>query len=156
MNIYNVLWENVEALTVKRFGAYTRNKVVKDSKEKGHPISTGTLQRIESKNTSVGIDVIAEIAQYFKVQPSQLLISGAFNESDNLVKPEENKRHDIMVGTVKIPSRARLLVDLFNKLSEDHQHYVEISIQELYKIDNPKDKKADPYPVKPKKVKNEN
>jgi len=151
MNIYNVLWENVEALAIKRFGAYTRNKLVKDSLANHHPISTGTLQRIESKQTSIGLDVLHEIARYFKVNVNLLLVPNAFNGVE--INKIEERRESIEVGGIEIQSDTRYLINEFNKLSHDNQHFIKIAINHLYNMQGHSEKKANPYQNKPKKVK---
>jgi len=92
-------------------------------------------------------ETLIKVASVLGVNPDWLQTG-----KGNRDQKTKQDREEITLGNLKIPSRARLLVDLFNKLSSDHQHFIEMSIQELYKIDNPKDKKAHPYPTPPRKL----
>ena len=63
-----MLWENVSALMVKR---YKREHLTNFASDVG--VSPGTATRIKVQSTSVGIDVLDKIADFFKIEPWQLL-----------------------------------------------------------------------------------
>ncbi len=74
METKRILWANVKALMVSKYGSENLYRTMKDSKVAGHPISLGSLQRIKEQETAIGLDVLDKIAAFFELQPWQLLI----------------------------------------------------------------------------------
>lgn len=66
--IKQILWENVRALMVQKYGKENINRLAADAK-----IGIGSAQRIKEAKTSVGIDLVEAIADAFQVYPWQLL-----------------------------------------------------------------------------------
>lgn len=66
-----VLWKNVQELMKKRYGEENQTKLAKDV-----GFGTGTAIRLKAGQTSVGIDIIDRLAQFFGLQPWQLLVPG--------------------------------------------------------------------------------
>lgn len=74
LNTKEILWENIQALIVDRYGKENLSMTSKDAKAKGIIISLGSLARIKAQETAVGLDVIDNIAKFFELQAWQLLI----------------------------------------------------------------------------------
>ena len=74
MNTKQILWENLRALMIERYGKENLSLTSKDAKNKGLVISLGSLARIKAQETAVGLDVIDSIAQFFGLQSWQILI----------------------------------------------------------------------------------
>lgn len=74
-SIKKVLWDNVSALMKAHYGAENLNRLARDAK-----LGPATVTRIKEMKTSVGLDVIAKIAIFFKVDPWQLLVPGMGDE----------------------------------------------------------------------------
>ena len=70
-DLKGVLWANVLALMQKRYG---RENLTRLARETG--CGPGTASRIKARETSVGIDVLSQIAGAFEVQAWQLLVPG--------------------------------------------------------------------------------
>ena len=66
-----VLWQNVKALMDARYGKENLTRLAADAK-----IGPGTATRIKEQKTSVGLDVLEQIAKAFGVEPWQLLVPG--------------------------------------------------------------------------------
>ena len=68
-----VLWENVSSLMTHEFG---RENMTRFANKCGFAVST--VQRIKEMKTSVGIDVVEQIADAFKidVQPAHQVTNG--------------------------------------------------------------------------------
>jgi transcriptional regulator with XRE-family HTH domain len=69
--IRKVLKENVAALMAASADLRTQLKLSKRSK-----VSKGTIDRITTAGTSVGVDVVAKLAKAFDLEPWQLLVPG--------------------------------------------------------------------------------
>jgi len=67
-----ILWENVKALMVEKYGAENLNRLARESK-----LGPGSVSRIKAMRTSVGIDVVAKAAKALGVEPWQLLMRQA-------------------------------------------------------------------------------
>lgn len=63
-----VLWENVLALMVERYGEENLNRLARDAK-----IGPGSASRIKEAKTSVGLGIVEKVAKAFDVEPYQLL-----------------------------------------------------------------------------------
>lgn len=63
-----VLWKNVSALMIKKYGRENLNQLAREAK-----LGPATASRIKAQDTSVGIDVIDRIATVMGVHPWQLL-----------------------------------------------------------------------------------
>lgn len=63
-----VLWKNVSALMIKKYGRENLNQLAREAK-----LGPATASRIKAQDTSVGIDVIDRIASVMGVHPWQLL-----------------------------------------------------------------------------------
>lgn len=74
MDTKQILWANVKALMVHKYGDENLYRTMKDSKATGYPISLGSLQRIKEQETAIGLDVLDKIAKFFELQSWQLLI----------------------------------------------------------------------------------
>ncbi len=68
--ITEVLWENVQTLMTRRYGGPNVTRLGRESK-----ISQGGAQRLKA-GASVGVELVATVADYFGVQPWQLLAPG--------------------------------------------------------------------------------
>lgn len=66
-----VLWQNVKALMVARYGKENLTRLATECR-----IGPGTATRIKEQRTSVGLDVLEQIAGTFHVEPWQLLVPG--------------------------------------------------------------------------------
>lgn len=71
-----VLWANVRALMVHRWGAENLTRLATEAK-----FGPGTATRIKKAETSVGLDVLEKLAKVLGVEPWQLLVPGM--EADN-------------------------------------------------------------------------
>jgi len=71
-----ILWENVKSQMIKKYGKENLYKTHIDSLESGKnkQISLSSLQRIKSKETAVGLDVLDKLAYFFELEPWQLLV----------------------------------------------------------------------------------
>lgn len=67
-SIKKVLWRNVQALMVQKYGRENINRLAADAK-----IGIGSVQRIKAAETSVGVDLVEAVAEAFQVYPWQLL-----------------------------------------------------------------------------------
>lgn len=67
-SIKKVLWRNVQALMVQKYGRENINRLAADAK-----IGIGSVQRIKAAETSVGVDLVESVAEAFQVYPWQLL-----------------------------------------------------------------------------------
>lgn len=65
------LWAAVLALMEKHYGQENLNRLARDVK-----IGPATASRLKAQETSVGIDTIDKLADYFRVEPWQLLLPG--------------------------------------------------------------------------------
>lgn len=66
-----VLWTNVQALMRKHYGGENLSRLSREC-----DVGLGTSARIKRRQTSVGIDILAKIAERFDLQPWQLLVPG--------------------------------------------------------------------------------
>lgn len=74
-SIKQILWANVRALMVLKYGKENINRLAADAK-----IGIGSVQRIKEAQTSVGIDIVESVANSFKVEPWQLVAPGMDDE----------------------------------------------------------------------------
>lgn len=63
-----VLWRNLVTLMHQQFGGENLNRLAREAK-----MSPATASRIKAMETSVGLDVLDQLASVFGVQPWQLL-----------------------------------------------------------------------------------
>ncbi|MGL5005267.1 MAG: hypothetical protein ACRDAM_20175 [Casimicrobium sp.] len=63
-----VRWANVSALMRQRYG---KENMLRLSKEAG--VAIASIQRMRDENTSIGIDIVAKVANVFDLLPWQLL-----------------------------------------------------------------------------------
>lgn len=66
-----VLWTNVQALMRKHYGGENLSRLSREC-----DVGLGTATRIKQRQTSVGLDILAKIAERFDLQPWQLLVPG--------------------------------------------------------------------------------
>lgn len=71
MDTKEIIWNNVKALMVKKYG---KENLYKTSTDSNKTISLGALQRIKERETAVGVDVLDKIARFFEVQTWHLLL----------------------------------------------------------------------------------
>ena len=74
MNTREILRNNVITLMVHKYGKENMYKTNQESKERGCEISIGVLQRIKSMDTDIRMSVLESIANFFELQPWQLLV----------------------------------------------------------------------------------
>lgn len=65
------LWAAVTALMNKHYGGENLNRLAREAK-----IGPATSSRMKAQETSVGIDTIDRLADYFRVEPWQLILPG--------------------------------------------------------------------------------
>lgn len=70
-----VLWANVRALMLNRYGEENINRLARDAK-----LGPATVQRIKDVKTSVGIDVLEKISRTLGVEPWMLIAPGMSDE----------------------------------------------------------------------------
>ena len=80
------LWQNVEALMVKRFG---KPNIKGFAAHCG--VGVGTVQRIQAQQTSVGLEVLDKIAGKFDLAAWQLLVPGFDPENAPTLQPVNQK-----------------------------------------------------------------
>jgi transcriptional regulator with XRE-family HTH domain len=66
-----VLWANVTALMDRDYGGENLSRLARDTK-----IGPGTATRMKEQQTSVGIDTLEKLAEFFGIEPWQLLAPG--------------------------------------------------------------------------------
>lgn len=71
-----ILWENVSRLMHKRYGKDNLTKLASEAK-----IGPGTSTRIKEQKTSVGTDILDQIAEVFGLQTWQLLVPNLDTEA---------------------------------------------------------------------------
>lgn len=103
-SVHEILWENVRALMIHHNPDKIEN-LNWLARETG--IGPGSASRIKSKQTAVGLDVLAKIARRFDLQPWHLLMPGlepgnapvAFLSDDEKKLYDRLKRgHEVMTG----------------------------------------------------------
>lgn len=67
-NVKKILWDNVKALMVLKYGEENLNQLARDAN-----IGPGSASRIKEGKTSVGIDIVERISKVFKVPAFTLL-----------------------------------------------------------------------------------
>lgn len=65
------LWAAVLALMEKHYGQENLNRLAREAK-----IGPATASRMKAQETSVGIDTIDKLADYFRTEPWQLILPG--------------------------------------------------------------------------------
>lgn len=84
------LWQNVEALMIKKFGR---------SNIKGFAafceVGVGTIQRIEAQKTSVGLAILDKIAEKFDLAAWQLLVPGFDPANPPALQPVTQRERDL-------------------------------------------------------------
>lgn len=84
------LWQNVQALMVKRFGSVNLNAF---SKHCG--IGIATVQRIQAQQTSVGLAIIDKIADRHGLAAWQLLVPGLDPDNPPTLQPVSQKEREL-------------------------------------------------------------
>ena len=76
MKTDEILWQNVKALMIQKYGKENLNRTNIDStaNNKDMAISLGSLQRIKAQNTAIGLEVIDKLAYFFDIYAWQLLV----------------------------------------------------------------------------------
>jgi hypothetical protein len=77
-----VVWESVSALMEKRWGGENLNRLAREAK-----IGPGTAARLKAQETSVGLQVLDQIAEAFDVATWQLLVPGMDAEAMPVLTP---------------------------------------------------------------------
>jgi transcriptional regulator with XRE-family HTH domain len=93
------LWQNVQALMVKKYGKTNIKGFAKYCE-----VGVGTIQRIEGQETSVGIGILDKIALKFDLAAWQLLVPGF--DADNppalqLVSRKERELYEKIMTAAK-------------------------------------------------------
>lgn len=73
-----ILWENVRALMIVKYGEENPWKTAQDAK-----IGSATMTRIKEQMTSTGLETLEKLATLFKVEPWQLLAPKMGSASNN-------------------------------------------------------------------------
>lgn len=97
-----VLWGNVVTLMQQQFGGENLNRLAREAK-----LSPATASRIKAMETSVGLDVLDQLATVFGVEPWQLL------------------HPDLNPGAAPLEGDSPLAIDLarqLNAIKEPAQH----------------------------------
>jgi hypothetical protein len=76
MNTIEIIWHNLKALMVHKYGCENLYKLNQESKIKGKDkeISLGSLTRIKAQDTDIRISVLDKIAEHFELFTWQLMI----------------------------------------------------------------------------------
>lgn len=115
-----VLWENVSQLMRMEFG---RENLTQLAAKVG--IGPGTSTRLKAQETSVGTDILDQIAHAFKVEPWQLLVPGI-----DMASPQQESRGDgipmPMVSRERyesLPPDAQIFIQGYvTRLIEEQEH----------------------------------
>lgn len=78
METNEIIWLNVKALMIQKYNEENLYKLNKESAALGKDkeISLGSLTRIKAQNTDLRMSVLEKVANFFGLQPWQLLIDG--------------------------------------------------------------------------------
>jgi hypothetical protein len=68
-NVKKVLWDNVRALMIEKYGVENLNQLSRDAN-----IAPASVMRIKDARTSVGIDIIDRVAKVFRLPAYALLV----------------------------------------------------------------------------------
>ena len=77
-----VLWANVSALMVQRWGEENLNRLAREAE-----IGLGTAARLKKQTTSVGLELVDKLARGLHVEPWQLLVPGASASNPPVLLP---------------------------------------------------------------------
>lgn len=97
---YATLWHNVSALMNKHYGGENLAKLSRDC-----GIGLGTSARIKKQQTSVGIDILHQIASRFGLAPWQLLVPGFDPENPPTLQPvssQERMLYERIMSAAKL------------------------------------------------------
>jgi transcriptional regulator with XRE-family HTH domain len=92
---------NVKALATKNFGIKFQGKLV----EAG--IKNGTVTRLLEGNTSIGLDLLDQLARLFNVEPYQLLVRN-LDTADMPVAIPEHKAREAEAGAIALEALRRI------------------------------------------------
>lgn len=93
--IRDVLWQNVRALMIARYGREHLNRFAADA-----GMAVGNIQRIKRRSTSIGIDIIETIAVKFGLECWQLLVPGLI--PDDLPVLRGGKKRELIEQVQKL------------------------------------------------------
>lgn len=116
-----VLWGNLEALMKKQYGAVNTTRLAADS-----GVSVGSIGRIKAQTTSVGLDILKELAAHFNLEPWQLLVPGLDIEAPPTIQvlPATGLLMP-MVDQARyhaLPEQKRILIQGYvNRLLDEHE-----------------------------------
>lgn len=96
------LWSAVLALMNKQYGGENLNRLAREAK-----VGPATSSRLKAQETSVGLDTLDKLADYFRVKPWQLLIPG-FDP-------------DHPPGLVDASVMAQDIAKMFDKITDEEQ-----------------------------------
>jgi hypothetical protein len=88
--VKEVLWANVRALMVHKYGDENLTRLAHDAK-----IGPGTATRIKKADTSVGLDVLEKVAKSFGVEPWHLLVPGMEPANPPALRPLTQAERDL-------------------------------------------------------------
>lgn len=91
-----VLWANVQALMDARYGKENLTRLAADAK-----IGPGTATRIKEQRTSIGLDVLEQIAQAFGIEPWQLLVPGMDASNPPVLRVANNAERELYERLLK-------------------------------------------------------
>ena len=99
-----VLWKNLSALMIQKYGKENLNQLARDAK-----LGPATVSRIKAQETSVGLEVIDRVASVLGAHPWQLVHEG-FDPDAPDKAPVSAEALDIaeMLDAIKDPERRRI------------------------------------------------
>lgn len=94
------LWQNVSALMREHYGKENLTRLAKDC-----CLGPATITRIKEQKTSVGLEVIEQIAARFHIDPWQLMVPGMDPKSPPVLQPindRERKLYESIMSAAKL------------------------------------------------------
>jgi hypothetical protein len=85
-NLKKIIWENVRALMVERWGRENLLRLAREAK-----IGEASVNRIKEARTSVGVDILEAIAKVLRVAPHILLVPPREKETAKLISDDSFK-----------------------------------------------------------------
>lgn len=98
------LWAAVTALMTKHYGGENLSRLAREAR-----IGPATSSRMKAQETSVGIDTIDRLADYFMVEPWQLILPGFDPDHSSLLANASAMGRDIAAQLDALPDEATRL-----------------------------------------------